>query len=192
MKRLFGIPGAVALLAFALFGILVYGVARPGSDARQLSIDAQLQQGKIIPAIDDGRLLKGLSSERPVRLRDLRGKIVVLNFWASWCRPCESEAPLLERTQQALARSGQGVVLGVTFNDVPSDSLRFARKFGLTYPLFVDPGTEFAQRYGVRALPETIFIDREGRIRSIARGELTEDFLKTALRRSGFVSRAAR
>ncbi len=192
MKRLVGVPGALLVLVVALFGLLLFGLLRPGADAQQRSLDARLQQGGTVPALDDGRVLRGLSKEKPVRLRDLRGQVVVLNFWASWCRPCESEAPLLERTQRRLSRSGQGVVLGVTFNDVPSDSLGFAREFGLSYPLYVDPGTEFAKQYGVRALPETIFIDREGRIRAIARGELTEKFLNGALRRAGVTGGSTR
>ena len=192
MKRLVGVPGALLVLVVALFGLLLFGLLRPGADAQQQSLDARLQQGGTVPALDDGRVLRGLSKEKPVRLRDLRGQVVVLNFWASWCRPCESEAPLLERTQQRLSRSGQGVVLGVTFNDVPSDSLEFSTKFRLSYPLYVDPGTEFAKQYGVRALPETIFIDREGRIRAIARGELTEEFLDGALRRVGVTGGRAR
>ncbi len=192
MRRMASVPGALTLLALALLALLVYGLLRPGADARQQSLDARIERGQAVPAPDDGRVLRGLSDEKPVRLRDLRGQIVVLNFWASWCRPCESEAPLLQRTQRTLQASRQGTVLGVTFNDVPSDSVAFAERFGLTFPLHVDPGTEFAKQYGVRALPETIFIDREGRIRSIARGELTQKFLDSALRRSGYVERRSR
>lgn len=192
MRRVLGIPGALVMLSVALLGLLVYGMMRPGPEARQQSLDARLERGQAVPAIDDARLLRGLSREKPVRLRDLRGRIVVLNFWASWCRPCETEAPMLERTQRTLSRSRQGVVLGVTFNDVPSESLKFARTLGLSYPLYLDPGTEFAKQYGVRALPETIFIDRKGRIRAIARGELTEEFLAGALRRVGYVRRGPR
>lgn len=180
-----GVPGALILFAFALFALLVFGMVRPAPEGRQQSIDARVAQGQPVPAIDDGRVLRGLSGEKPVTLRQLRGRIVVLNFWASWCRPCEVEAPMLERVQRLLARSGHGVVVGVTYNDAPSDSREFARRLGLTYPLYVDPGTEFATQYGVRALPETIFIDRQGRIRSIARGELTEAFLRSGLRRAG-------
>lgn len=192
MRRLVGVPGALSLLALALLALLVVGMLRSGPDVRQQSLDAQIENGEIVPALDDGRVLRGLTSERPVRLRDLRGRIVVLNFWASWCRPCESEAPLLERTHKALQRADAGLVLGVTYNDTPTSSRAFARRFGLSYPLHVDPGTEFAQEYGVRALPETIFIDRDGRIRSIARGELTEKFARSALRRVGFAGSVAR
>ena len=192
MRRLLSVPGALAVLALALLALLVVGMLRSGPDARQRSLDSKIEDGQIVPAIDDGRLLRGLSSEKPVRLRDLRGQIVVLNFWASWCRPCESEAPLLERTHVALRRANAGTVLGVTYNDTPTDSRAFARRFGLSYPLHVDPGTAFAEEYGVRALPETIFIDRNGRIRSIARGELTEEFTRNALRRAGFNGSIAR
>src|SRR5205807_2156101 len=78
------------------------------------------------------RALPALQGGGRLRLADYRGKVVVLNFWASWCAPCTAEAPLLERTQRQLG--SQGTVLGATYNDVPGDSLGFARKEHLTYP----------------------------------------------------------
>ena len=77
-------------------------------------------------------------------LASLRGKVVVLNFWASWCEPCQTEAPLLEHAQGQLARHG-ATVLGVTYQDTAPDSEGFVRRYHLTYPELRDVTSEFAQ-----------------------------------------------
>src|SRR5690606_390966 len=78
-------------------------------------------------------------------LADLRGQVVVLNFWASWCDPCKTEAPELERAQKRLEREGAGTVLGVTFRDASDDSKDFMREFGLTYPSVRDVDGKLAE-----------------------------------------------
>lgn len=192
MSRRSAVPVLLSAMAVGLLAILGYALLRPDGGTTGASLDAKVERGQIVPAADVDRQMRPLAGGPSRSLADYRGQIVVLNFWASWCRPCESEAPLLERTHVALRRANAGTVLGVTYNDTPTSSRAFARRFGLSYPLHVDPGTDFAQEYGVRALPETIFIDREGRIRSIARGELTEQFTRNALRRVGFEGSIAR
>jgi len=108
--------------------------------------------------------LSRLDRTGTVSLRSLRGKTVVLNFWASWCDPCKREAPTLERFWQQ--NRGKGVVvLGVDSNDSQSDARRFVSAHGITYPLASDPnGIVAANRYDVAALPVTYVIDRSGRI----------------------------
>lgn len=98
------------------------------------------------------------------RLADLRGRPVVVNFFASWCRPCEKEMPVLE----ALARDGRVAVVGVTFRDSPGDARAFVRRLGVTFPTLIDDDTEsaVARAYGVRSPPMTYFIDADGRIAS--------------------------
>ncbi|MEV4418544.1 TlpA disulfide reductase family protein [Patulibacter sp. NPDC049589] len=173
-------------MAVGLLLILGYALLRPDGSSTGASLDAKVERGQIVPAADVNRSMRPLAGGASRSLADYRGQIVVLNFWASWCRPCESEAPLLERAHRQLRRTGAGTVLGVTYNDTPDSSREFVSKFGLSYPSLLDPGTDFAKQYGVRALPETFFIDREGRIRAIARGELTADFLNRSLRRAGY------
>ena len=126
MKRS-SIPTVVLVAAAALVALLVYGVVQRG-DKR--SLDKAVSQGQrpVAPSAQLARPRLGAAGEQ--RLADYRGKVVVLNFWASWCPPCRTEAPILERTQEALARTGKGLVLGATYNDVPSDSLDFAHKVG--------------------------------------------------------------
>jgi cytochrome c biogenesis protein CcmG, thiol:disulfide interchange protein DsbE len=96
-------------------------------------------------------------------LRSVRGKPVVLNFWASWCVPCKSEAAVLE--QQWQRYRSQGVVfLGVDYNDVSSDARKFLERHGVTYPTLLDGSGAIGDRYGLSGVPETYFIDRTGHI----------------------------
>jgi cytochrome c biogenesis protein CcmG/thiol:disulfide interchange protein DsbE len=97
-------------------------------------------------------------------LASLRGRTVVLNFWASWCDPCKREAPALERLWRR--DRGHGVViLGVDTNDSSGDARRFMSAHGITYPVVSDPrGLVAANRYDIADLPVTYVIDRQGRI----------------------------
>src|SRR5437588_8135229 len=96
-----------------------------------------------------------------VHLASLRGKPVMLNFWASWCDPCKHEAPLLQATWQRV--QSQGIIfLGIDFEDRQSDGLGFLHTYGITYPNVIDASGTVAINYGVTGVPETFFIDRHG------------------------------
>lgn len=98
-----------------------------------------------------------------LRLEDLRGKVIFLNFWASWCPPCRAEARTLEAAWQAY--KGQGVVfLGVNIQDREPDARAFLKEFDITYPNGIDRGSKIAIDYGMWGVPETFIIDPEGRI----------------------------
>ena len=99
-----------------------------------------------------------------VSLEDLRGRTVVLNFWASWCEPCEAEAPVLERIAERYRPPDEVVVLGVDVQDVREKALAFARDHELTYPSLRDGEDDARQAFQVPALPETFVIDPQGRI----------------------------
>lgn len=132
---------------------------------------ASLERGKDLSgAVAAGRRpvapdfeLKRLNGDGTLRLSSLRGRVVVLNFWASWCIPCKSEAPLLEAAWQRYRRQGL-VVLGVDAQDFKSDARHFIRRYGLTYPSVADGSGSTLDRYGVSGFPETWFIDRRGRL----------------------------
>ena len=98
-----------------------------------------------------------------ISMRALRGRPVVLNFWASWCPPCRNEASLLERTWRVYKKRGVAFI-GVDLQDREEDALRFIREFNITYPNAPDPTGEVSINYGVSGLPVTFFVSREGQI----------------------------
>jgi cytochrome c biogenesis protein CcmG, thiol:disulfide interchange protein DsbE len=110
-----------------------------------------------------GFALERLDKEGELDLTSLRGKVVVLNFWASWCIPCKEEAPVLEGIGRDGTRRDLAVV-GLDARDFRGDARRFMRRFGITFPVVYDGPGDVADDYGVTGLPETFVIDREGRI----------------------------
>ena len=104
------------------------------------------------------------------RLRALRGRAVLLNFWASWCEPCKEEMPSL----QALAdrHADRLVVLTINLKEPPETIARFVRSSGLRLPIVRDADGSMARTWGVRIYPSTVLIDTQGRVRSVVRGGL--------------------
>lgn len=98
------------------------------------------------------------------RLSDLRGKVVVLNFWASWCKPCEQEAADLETAWQHYGPGGDVIFLGVDWTDTEKKALEYLDKFNITYPNGPDLGTRISQAYRTTGVPETYIIDRDGNL----------------------------
>ena len=140
---------AVALVA-GLLALLIWKVAQGSQNEAKI--------GKPAPDFTLGRLDRAGS----LQLSSLRGKVVVLNFWASWCQPCKLEAPDLAAS--AKKWSGRVVVLGVDVNDPSGDARGFMRKYGITYPIVHDNKNVTSPKYGLTGLPETFFLDRRGRI----------------------------
>ena len=160
----------VALACLALPALLGYGLVagRPSH-----GLDASVASGRRpeAPALR----LPSLAAGRPLALAGLRGQVVVVNYWASWCGPCRGEVPLLERWQRRMSSLG-GTVLGVDALDVRADALRFVKRYGVTYPIVRDAGGGAARRYGVRGYPETVVIDRRGHVAAVRRGVVDEGF----------------
>jgi cytochrome c biogenesis protein CcmG/thiol:disulfide interchange protein DsbE len=102
--------------------------------------------------------------DRPgkLELASLRGKVVVLNFWASWCVPCKQEAPALEKIWREYRSKGV-VVVGVDSEDFSGDARSFMRKYQITYPVVREQGRDLYGPYGVTGVPETRVIDRRGK-----------------------------
>jgi cytochrome c biogenesis protein CcmG, thiol:disulfide interchange protein DsbE len=107
--------------------------------------------------------LERLDEEGELRLSSLRGKVVVVNFWASWCIPCRDEAPLLEQVWQDHRDRGL-VMVGVDWQDFRADARRFADRFGITFPIVYDGPGDTGDPYGLTGLPETFVVDRDGRV----------------------------
>ncbi len=117
----------------------------------------------------------------PLSLESLRGKVVMLNFWASWCRPaCYEEAPALERTWREYKDKGV-VVVGIDIQDRDEAARAFLAEFGHSFPNAPDPAGRIAVDYGVYGVPETFFIDRKGRVRFKQVGALTDELARQRL-----------
>ena len=173
MRRLLSpIPLVVAVSVLALLGLLAYGVGSQEPDTR---IDEALARGerKPVPAITLPRLGGGGQGS----LSDFRGRVVVLKYWASWCKPCRTESPALERFHRRIEPRG-GTVLGINVLDVTSDARAFVRELGLSYPMLRDRSGETQRKLGIVAYPETFVIDRGGRIVATRRGPVDEAFLE--------------
>ena len=167
----------IAMLAAApVIALFAYGFTRdpaeipsplPGHDAPPFSL-AVFTSGDARPAPSVGDT---------VRLRNLRGKVLVVNFWASWCGPCRSEhAALSETARQYAGRPVQ--FLGVLYNDVPQSALQWITEMGgQSYPAVLDPGTLTAIDFGVYGVPESYIIDATGRIAYKQLGPASEKVL---------------
>ncbi len=106
----------------------------------------------------------------PIELEDLKGKVVVLNFWASWCKPCEQEAADLETAWRFYQPRGDVVFLGVDYVDTEPEARAYLEKFDITYPNGPDLGTRISQAFRIRGVPETYFIDKENTLRQVQIG----------------------
>lgn len=167
MRRI-AVPGLVALLAVGLVALLIFGVlqTRAGS-----SLDQKVADGGRPVAPDTTLALLDGSGSRSIG--EYRGKVVVVNFFASWCPPCAEEAPVLDRAHQALERSG-GTVIGIAVDDAREQTQKFVDRFGLDFPVLRDVDRALSNQYGVKGLPETFVIDRDGRIVAMQRNQITQ------------------
>jgi cytochrome c biogenesis protein CcmG/thiol:disulfide interchange protein DsbE len=176
MRRL-AIPGLVALVAIGVLALLVFGVAR---DTTNTSLDAQLAKGlhPVDPAAD--LTMPVLGGRGDEDLADLRGKVVVVNVFASWCPPCAAEAPVLEQVQKQIV-GRDATILGVTYEDAAPDSEQFVKAHGITYPVVRGVGDAFTQDWGTTGVPETYIINRQGRVAAIRRYQVSRSWLDTTL-----------
>ncbi|HEX3910243.1 MAG TPA: TlpA disulfide reductase family protein [Solirubrobacteraceae bacterium] len=176
MKRRL-LPIIATLVGAGLVGLLIYGVS---AQSASRTLDESVARGEHPRAPDAARSLPILGGHGERSLASLKGKVVVLNFWASWCEPCQVEAPLLQRFQKPLERH-DATVLGVTYLDASPDSLGFVRAHHLSYPSLRDNRGDFAHSYGTNQLPESFIVDRDGHVVAVSRGEIEEPFMKRAL-----------
>ena len=134
------------------------------------------QQGTVQPGhvIDDFPLTLyrdyELDGKTEINFSDLRGKVVVINFWASWCKPCEQEATELQQVWAEYEPTGEVIFLGVDYVDTETDARVYLKKFGITFPNGPDLATRISQYFRIKGVPETYFVDREGILRFVQVG----------------------
>ncbi|BAS25956.1 TlpA family protein disulfide reductase [Limnochorda pilosa] len=160
-----------------LLPILVLLAGLAGTFAYRSGMERRAAVGRPAPAF----ALETLDG-RTVSLEALRGKVVFLNFWASWCGPCRDEAPDLQRFHQAY---GDRVVqLGVNYREAEDHIRPFVQEFGLTFPIVRDRDGRVAEAYGMRGVPESWFIDASGVARFHWAGPLTYAQMEAAYRQT--------
>ncbi len=143
--------------------------------------------GGLIPSPREGFLAPDFRLDtidgNQITLSDLRGKVVMVNIWASWCPPCRAEMPAIEQVYQKNKDQGLEVLaVNTTYQDDASAAAQFAQDFGLTFPILLDRDGSVSQRYQLRALPTTYFIDRQGIIRAVVPGgPMSESLIESKL-----------
>lgn len=179
--------GAGLLAAASFVALLIYGVL---AQAPNRTIDDALLSGRTAqaPGFDLRVLERGVprglagrwdaaARDGRVTLRELRGTPVVLNFWASWCVPCQEEAPVLERGWRR-ARERGVLYLGLNMQDAQEDALDFLRRLQLDFPNVRDPSNDTARAWGVTGIPESFFIGRDGTVVGHVIGTVTDQQLE--------------
>ncbi|MBI2238985.1 MAG: TlpA family protein disulfide reductase [Actinobacteria bacterium] len=165
------------LLALALLGWLVQPRSRGPGEIGVADFRAQARvEERPAPPFE----LPALDGPGSIALDDFAGRVIVLNFWASWCGPCRAEAPELERTWEAYREEGVQF-LGIDYRDDRAAAQAFQREFGITYPSVYDPGGALAFDYGLLGVPTTFVIDRDGLVRYRFTGRIDRTILSGAL-----------
>ena len=147
--------GVIALILLFAFGLRARGEAQPSSGATPDFTLSSFEGQPITPA-------------------ELRGKVVVINFWASWCPPCRDEAPFLQRTWQQYKDRGV-VFIGVDYVDSETATKAYLKEFGITYFNGPDIGSAISQRYRIKGVPETYFVGKDGNLYGNALGPIARD-----------------
>jgi cytochrome c biogenesis protein CcmG, thiol:disulfide interchange protein DsbE len=161
----------VTLAAAALVGLLAYGVVAKQSNT---TLDDAIAKGRrpAAPTMS----LPLLGRQGTGSLADYKGKVVVLNMWASWCDPCRAEMPLLQKTNEQISGKG-GVVLGVDTQDASDSAISFMQKTNANFPSLRDRDRSYGKDFGVTGYPETFLIDRHGRVAALRRFPVTQSWL---------------
>lgn len=165
----------VVIAVAALLALLTYGVVVEGGGNKY---ENAIESGKRLPASD--RQLRILNDDGTASVTDYKGKVVLLNFWASWCEPCKDEAPAINAAEKKYGKDGL-VVLGADVDDLSKAANKFIVENGLTYRVLRYTSEWATQDYGTKQMPETFVIDREGNVAALHRGQIDAQWLNEVL-----------
>ncbi len=161
----------VPLWAQVIIWVVLVGLLVLVAIALQRSQQGTVQPGDKLPPFSmtmfSGYELNGSSQ---VSINDLRGQVVMINFWASWCKPCEQEAADLRDAWDYYKGSGKVTFIGVDYVDTEPEARAYLEKFGITYANGPDLGTKVSQLFRIKGVPETYFLDQQGVLRHIQVG----------------------
>ncbi len=162
---------AVFVAILAVIGLLAYGLLKKSSDS--------LAIGDPMP--DATTELPRLGGPGSAALADYRGRWVLVNVWASWCVPCRTESPALERFYRA-HRGPRFTILGIDSNDLTDDALAFIRRYRISYPQVRDGSGDYSQgELGTTGVPESFLVDPRGRLVAHSLGPVSEDYLRASV-----------
>ena len=161
------------LLVAALLGLLVWKVSRDEG-----GVASKLREGERVAA--PAFTLPKLDGNGEISLASLRGKAVAINFWASWCVPCKTEAPLLEAAWQKYRDRGF-VMLGVDSEDFRGDARKFVERYEITYPNVHASSKDIVVDYGLTGYPETFFVSPDGEVVAHVAGEIGKEDLERGI-----------
>jgi peroxiredoxin len=148
----------------ALLGLAAAAAASGLAGAWPVPARAAIPSGTRAP---DFTLRRGEGGN--LRLAEQRGRVVMVNFWATWCAPCRQEMPHLEVLHQKYRNAGF-VLLGVSVDDDPKKAVAVAAQLGVTFPILLDTDKQVSRSYDLRTMPSTVLIDRDGQVRFVHRG----------------------
>ena len=167
----------VTLAAALLVGLLAYGLTTTGTDT---TLDAAVAKGER-PAPPAESTLPRLGEDGTGSLADYKGKVVLVNVWASWCDPCIDELPLVQKTHEMMQDKG-GTVVGIDVKENSGAALETVGEVGLTYPNLRDRDGDFVRKWGQTGYPENFVIDRDGRIAAVRRLPITQEWIDETLK----------
>lgn len=173
-----GVLAIAGVIALLVVGLLASRTDTAISDALAVG-EAYEAPDFSLPVLANGAAIGRKDGQR-LTLSRLRGRPVVLNFWASWCDPCKREAARLKSAWRRHRRSGL-VMLGLDVQDLSSNAMTFIREHGQTYPSVRDKSDDAYRAYGLTGVPETFFIDRQGMVRARVVGEIFDRQLERGI-----------
>ena len=167
---------SVTIAAALLVGLLAYGLTTTGADT---TLDAAMARGERVAPPTEGTLPM-LGGKGSGSLADYKGKVVLVNVWASWCEPCRDELPLIQKAHKMMSARG-GTVLGIDVKENSGAALEAVEEFGLSFPNLRDRDGSYVRQWGQTGYPENYVIDREGKVAAVRRFPVTQKWLDETL-----------